>query len=170
MRKAKLIFPVWLLLAISGCIQPEQYPETPRISFSRFSAPSVRDGEALSVFIDFTDGDGDIGVPDGTNPQRNYNSCNPPDSAMMQDAAYAIFYRNTVDTLCLTAYQLPFIAPQGKYKSLKGEIELKLTASAKIACPSGNCIDSAKFQLVLRDRAGHLSNTIVTPSVAIVIP
>lgn len=156
-----------MVAGLASCISPQQYPNEPHIEFSRYSVAQGVDQQPLSVYLNFTDGDGDIGVSDDVEPGKSYSFCNPPDSGMISDAAYSIFFRNTKDSFCLTPYKLPYISPQGKYKSLKGEIELKLTASCKIQCQSSPCTDSARYQIVMRDRAGHVSNTIITPPILI---
>ena len=66
------------------------------------------------------------------------------------------------DTLYYS-YRVPNITPSGQYKALDGEIKAKLRA-APIYFPTHHVV---KFEISLRDRAGHVSNMASTNEITL---
>ncbi len=68
----------------------------------------------------------------------------------------------TFDTL-FYEYRTPYLTPDGQYKALDGEIKARLR-SAPLYAPSHTVV---KFEITLRDRAGHLSNMVTTNEISV---
>lgn len=67
-QKTIAILSVCLLAA---CFKKEEYPTTPALSYKDFKVQ----GDSATLYMDFTDGDGDIGLRDGdTSSPYNYTS------------------------------------------------------------------------------------------------
>jgi hypothetical protein len=66
------------------------------------------------------------------------------------------------DTLFYT-YRVPNLTPDGQFKALDGEIKIKLRASP-IYNPLHHVV---KFDIQLKDRAGHLSNIVSTNEITL---
>jgi len=61
-----LILPAMVI----SCFNPPEYPDTPQIEFNRIrfiETPKPEDFDTLALYIDFKDGDGDIGLSDADN-------------------------------------------------------------------------------------------------------
>jgi hypothetical protein len=149
-----------VLLGLMYCVKPESYPIEPKIEFSRFSRDTISPSDSFSVFINFTDGDGDIG-PDPDAPTQVDTFCVTPDSVILKNQRFNFFYRDSRDK-CIQYAATPYLSPTGKYKGIKGDIEVKLNASCKRVCSSSPCQDTVSYEIILKDRAGHVSNTITT--------
>ena len=159
MKDNRFIFALFLLIAltISSCVKEKEFPTTPAIKFLYYSAYSP---DSADCVISFTDGDGDIGILEGdvTTPndyQLKYlykdtidGIFKPFDSNLTTPAMDTLFY----------SYRVPNLTPEGQYKALDAEIRAKLRA-APIYYPLHTIV---KFEIMLRDRAGNLSNRVMT--------
>ncbi len=153
-----------IILGISSCAKKENYPIIPAITFQSFVVNS--DGSA-TVTLNFTDGDGDIGY------QTSDNNA-PPDFflELLQDSG-AGYYEPVIfpslnnpvigDTAGLV-YTIPYITPTGKDKELSGQIQVQLTGGLG----TGWYLSDHKYyeyRIWITDRAGHISNRIITTPV-----
>ena len=163
---------VFLLLA--ACVKPEQYPIEPAISFKSYDNTIYQTGSRITATLSFTDGDGDIGYEDissGGNPTRyvcNFVDTTPiiriTDSLNLFKSN--VFYNEVKDN-CINNFNTAFVPNNGKYKSVQGEIEIYFTANCYKQCTTTNCVDTQYYYFRIRDRAGHYSNVIKTPSVLV---
>lgn len=68
MRAIKGLFLFsFLWVCMSSCFDPPEFSNTPQISFNKIQfkvTPSPSDADSLILFIDFKDGDGDLGLND----------------------------------------------------------------------------------------------------------
>ncbi|MCW3071789.1 MAG: hypothetical protein JWO44_1679 [Bacteroidetes bacterium] len=152
------LFNYILLLAVStalilpACVKEKNFPPEPKIEFLRYQKYG---SDSADCVITFKDGDGDIGLVDG-------------DTVSADDFQMKYLYKDTdgvykpfdaidstavMDTL-FYSYRVPDITPAGQYKALEGEIKAKLR-SHPLYFPGHT---SVKFEIRLRDRAGHWSN------------
>jgi hypothetical protein len=71
--------------------------------------------------------------------------------------------------LCIEAFASANVQPAGKYKAISGTIEV-IAEAYNTKCFGGcPCAvnDTVTYAIILRDMAGHLSNTIHTTPIAI---
>lgn len=150
------------LVALFSCQKPRNYPVIPAITYKNFI---IIDSTSANLQINFTDGDGDIGyASDYSNPPVNFYveylhdsaghyvpalfSNNPPDPVMGDTLAFP--------------YHIPYITPTGKDKSLSGQIQVHITPTWYL--PGDKSIE---YRIWLIDRAGHVSNRLTTPPIAV---
>jgi len=163
-------------LLYSSCVKKENYSIIPAItynSFIPFCSGSTTDSAYLRV--NFTDGDGDIGYPQG--------DVSAPKDFFVVPYIYVYSTKsfqpitnttnNTVDTV-MFSYLIPNITPSGSDKELNGIIQINLEdfiqedISSLVTNPTFNSIANVhelQFQVWIFDRAGHKSNVITTPVV-----
>jgi hypothetical protein len=71
-----LIFVCFLAISITSCFNPPEFSDTPEVSFSKIQFKEVpgATADSLILYIDFRDGDGDLGLyADMINPPFNYS-------------------------------------------------------------------------------------------------
>ena len=157
--KVSLLFKIILIfISISACDSLVSYPDTPIVNYKGFNLYRTTDilgNEILlgKLDIEFTDGDGDIGI-------------NQPDSANVADSLkYNLFLsvhelkngvlRKIEGDEGMLNFRVPFMERTGQNKTLKGtitvDIEYKTMEYEIIA-----------YSFYLMDRAFHRSNTDTT--------
>jgi hypothetical protein len=158
MRHFKYIslFSVLGLIPVTSCVKEKSFPPEPKIEFVSYTAYGT---DSADCIISFKDGDGDIGLLEG-------------DTTSADDYQLKYLYKGTdgqfhpfdkidttaaMDTL-FYSYRVPDITPDGQYKALEGQIKAKLRSSP-VYFPGHQVV---KFEIRLRDRAGHLSNIVST--------
>ncbi|CAN5391173.1 hypothetical protein BH10BAC1_BH10BAC1_00680 [soil metagenome] len=166
LKEMKEIKYILVLLGLStlllpSCVKEKEFPSTPAIEFLYYSNYSNDSGDCV---ISFKDGDGDIGIlaGDASSPNDFLMTYYYKDTA---DGVFKLFDNPTTpafDTLTYS-YRVPNLTPDGQYKALDGEIRAKLRA-APIYWPLHKTI---KFEVSLRDRAGHLSNKVFTNEISV---
>ena len=148
-------------LVLGSCVKEKKFPDTPSIEFLYYSAYTP---DSADCVISFKDGDGDIGIldEDSTTPndytlkylyKDTDGTFKPFDSSIGTGGFDTLFY----------SYRVPDITPEGQYKALDGEIRAKLRA-APLYYPTHTIV---KFEIQLRDRAGHLSNKVMTNEISV---
>jgi hypothetical protein len=165
--KITVVFLLSQLILLSSCLKVETYPDEPVITYKSFE---VFEDSAI-ITIEFTDGDGDIGLGTGD----TLGDFAP--GSFFYSNAYLEYYEfmngewvkgtadpggnnfPTADTIVFSN-RLPNITPIGQNKALKGDI--KLTLEPNYYNPFSNFNDSIKYKIVLIDRALNISNTIET--------
>jgi hypothetical protein len=152
-------------LLMQSCLKPDEYPPVPAVSYKSIAIIS----DSLILEVDFTDGDGDIGL-------------NPGDTtgefAIGKPYYYNLFVQywewnhNTQqwqpgltiqgDTISFD-YRIPYITPGGRNKALKGVIQT--TIEPIYYNPISPYSDTIKYKIRLVDRAFNSSNKIWTPEI-----
>jgi len=149
---AFVIFPVVAILFLISCSKEETYPKIPEITFKSLKLlQNVALNDSVILIFSFTDGDGDIGSPKLDTVSRDvfikfYE---------MKDGVFVPFD----DPFGAFNYRVPFLIPRGNNNSLKGDILINVDYNP--LQPN----DTVKYEVYLRDRAGHKSNTIVTSTI-----
>jgi hypothetical protein len=138
-------------LLFSSCQKPSNASPIPIISFNSFQSTGANSG---ILRINFTDGDGDIGYP-SQDPSAQ------PDlwvTFLYYDYASQKFISTDVNFM----YNVPYLTPSGKDKSVSGIIETAMSPYYDKLYFS--TLDSLhlEFQIYLLDRAGHKSNVITS--------
>jgi hypothetical protein len=156
MKNGVLLFGI-LIIAFAACISPPDYPVEPQIQFQSLSKNTMRQGQlgtedSLFLTLSFTDGDGDLGVPE-TNK----------DSAKIIN----IFLTDKRDNKPAERFRLPYIPEQGAGNGISGDIRLLLfTTCCNVLPPceasTNKPIDTLVYEIYIKDRAGHESNRILT--------
>lgn len=159
------IFQYSLLVLVSvfliECATPPEYPIEPRIEFVSFSKDTLigdpNSFDFVSLRFSFTDGDRDFGNPVNDN-ERN---------------VFIIDSRNQ-DTLI--GYSTPEIPDLGASDAISGEVKIDIPTDCCLYPPFFSCetpfpveppfdYDSLTYTIFVKDRAGNLSNEIVTPPI-----
>lgn len=148
--------------SISSCMKEKHFPPEPVIAFDKFV---TYDNDSADCFITFKDGDGDIGIYNGDaasddDLKMKYLFKDPNGVFVPVDSSFGT---PQFDTL-FYSYRVPNITPDGQYKALDGGIKIKLRTQPLFGPHS-----VVKFEITLRDRAGHKSNMVSTSEI-IVIP
>jgi hypothetical protein len=117
------------------------YSEVPEITFVSVSSTNVNDSDPLTFVISYQDGDGDLG--ENTDGVHNL---------FLSDNRFATPYQ----------YRVKELAPHSSV-IIKGTLSIELI-SAKL---TGAGPENAVFSIYVVDRAGHKSNTVISPAVTV---
>lgn len=173
MRKALFVFTI-LACTLSSCIKAPSYSIVPNIAFVSVSSPVQINGYSDTITFSFTDGDGDIGVP-ATAIADTVTQCDGcgikhGDSTCLRQQAFDVFLIDSRDS-CIDPFASASVEPAGKYKAISGTIQV-ITAVANTKCISCPCTaqDTVIYAIILRDMAGHFSNTIHTSPIVVYCP
>lgn len=164
MRKTSvIILSTLLVLIVSNCIQPPNYPDEPEIGFMSLNKSEIAQGntgalaDTLAVTFSYTDGDGDLGF-DGD--------------------SIDVFLTDSRDGF-VNKFKLPVIPDQGTGNGISGEITLRIPNKPfNICCtfPNGATAcqpntefptDTVSYMIQIKDRAGNLSNKVQTETLTI---
>ena len=150
-----------IALVNNSCKKHEQYPIEPVIEFNSFTKIDnhIPTDDKAFILIDFTDGDGDIGLKvDDTLPPYN------PGSEYYYN--YYITYFEKIDDTFRTVdlpfnfnTRIPFVEEDLAERGVKGEIKVEVFINNV-----NSDADSIRFELQIIDRAHNKSNIITTPS------
>jgi hypothetical protein len=173
----KLITGLCLLALICAivfysCKKEENFSVIPAITFSEFK---IFGTDSATCKINFTDGDGDIGLdPFDTLPPFNLNSRYNSDLFLVyyfQDTLTKVWKPFNLKALTDTnrlhfdtlqfKYRIPNLTQNGQKKSLQGEIKVRLLPPYTIPYQGCYC-RNYKYKITLVDRALHVSNEVET--------
>ncbi len=149
-----------LTFLIGSCIKPEKFPIEPVITDIRmnntvFYGAPFGIADSISMYIEFTDGDGDLGATEN-------------------DTATAIFM--VENRLGLEySYAIPAITPQGSEKGIFGELEVIIATINCVPIDGGTPSpeaeypdeDTVVYSVRLKDRAGNWSEAVESPPIVI---
>jgi hypothetical protein len=143
------------LLFFGACVKPQIYPVEPVLTFSGLSRNYLVQGasntDSLLVQFKFTDGDGDIGSED----------------------SLSLFFTDLRTGVVDPVYSLPRVPDEGAANGINGKISVVLFNTCCVftdgtppcqVSPS-MATDSLRYQVILRDRAGHSSAPVLLPSI-----
>ena len=149
---------VWILSMVA-CAKTETYPPEPEITDIKFDKEIIKSAhlssgtpEAFVLSIEFKDGDGDIGQTDA----------HPETNLFVTDDRN----QNT------TEYAIPYdLESSGINKSISGTIDVNVLQQCCVPLQGIPCSPSATYAptdtltytIVLKDRAGNISNTFQSP-------
>ncbi len=171
-----LLFFTLLALGVSSCIDPPTYPVEPEIEFLSISRDTIDEiVDTFSVRVSFTDGDGDLGFSQSQLNEDGDTSCT---GANVDNCDSTCFFNGTTSiividkrTNCFVPFNLPEIPPKGSSAAISGTITITF---ANVLCfPDGGVvgqnpdIDTARFEVRLRDRSGNISLPVETPIIFI---
>jgi len=162
MKTLFLSLVILLLVFIFSCNKKVEYPNEPVLTFNSFSFTADTDKitkiitNNVDVLIDFTDGDGDLGIPDG-------QKSTPENANLFYSTYYKLKgeWKKIVPVAPFpdpsTAW-IPTLNKTGKSKPLKGKINVTLTD----AFNSNSEKDTMRLEIYVKDNAGNKSNVITT--------
>ena len=159
---------LFLIIAF-GCTKEDKYPIEPHIDLIAFDKIADSTGiDQQGVFgLSYTDGDGDLGLINSQNTGnykynlfiKYFEKKNGKFEEVIITSPNSI--TGKLDTLSFNG-RIPYLTPQGKIKSIKGEIYDTLY----INNPKST-FDTIKYEIFIQDRALHKSNTVTTPDIII---
>lgn len=162
-----LFVAISLLVTMNSCLKPVSYPDEPELQ----SVSYTKMGDSLLISIEFTDGDGDVGLNQG-------DTLSPYDPGSFYHYNLYIEYFEmmngewvkgrldpagnnfpTADTINFQ-YRIKNLTPVGQNKTLRGTINV--TIEAPYYNPISHHNDSIKYRVSLIDRALNISNLLET--------
>jgi len=153
---------LFLFFGIHSCKKHEVYPIEPIIEYKEFVKIDNSTGidNKGYLIINFTDGDGDIGLetedtlsPYNVNGDYYYNCL--IDYFELENDTF-----KKVDLAFTFNVRVPYIEEELANRGIKGEIEVEVYFNN-----INSTNDSIRFEVQLIDRALHKSNIITTPSI-----
>lgn len=158
MQTYKVQIWCWVLLGLSSCVNPPDFPEEPVLTFESLSKSEMLQGDfnedSLFVLLSFTDGDGDIGRPT-TDSTR--------DIVVFDNRTGKVQER----------FKMPEVPEDGTGNGIEGEITIRLFNTCCLfpgTFPPCSKVaqypfDTITYDIYISDRAGHQSNTVTTTAV-----
>ena len=171
LHRSKIVLSVCLTLCLAvSCNDGPKFEDTPYLEWrsSEYEIDPSNNNSKVIMTTYFTDGDGDVGR------DKSDFDCETEYEEFIQDFDMFIRYFEKVSGTykevfpvdsCLPFHNyLPDLTPEGQNKTLEGEIELRFNYTG---LPSNANVDSVKFELVLQDRSGKMSNVAFSPAIFI---
>lgn len=157
----RLIIILLIITLSYSCLKTEEYPIEPEIAFNSFTVY----GDSAKLTIDFTDGDGDIGLSESDtispyNPGQKYHHNLFLEYYEKDDALGWVAGKDLAGNNIVFKYRVPNLTPTGKNKALKGKIEV--TIEPTYFNPFSTNADTLKYKITLVDRALHESAVVET--------
>jgi len=150
-----ILLSILIMLAITACVQPPDYPIEPEIEFLSISKSEVLQAiDTFRIAFSYTDGDGDIGL-DLDDPDNN---------VIITDSRTG--FEET--------FKVPVIPQQGATNGISGKISLLVFASCclnsnPICLPTPNANpEEIVYTVRMFDKAGNESNTIQTSPIMLI--
>jgi hypothetical protein len=150
MKIKNVLYLLTLLVAFATCISPPDYPIEPQITFSNMTKNIMRQGygseDSVYITLSFTDGDGDLGSKDSLNVFITDKRSNKPIEQ---------------------TYRIPFVPEAGAKNGISGEIRFLMYTTCCLSLepcrlPPPRATDTLVYEIYIKDRAGHKSNTVLT--------
>ncbi|MGB1248740.1 MAG: hypothetical protein ACPG4Z_07625 [Chitinophagales bacterium] len=184
MKKTALFisFVLVLLISLQSCVKDPGFPIEPSIEYKSLDKTQVIDGESVKVFLEFKDGDGDLGKnPNVSGPTTcvtdtvimgtdttyvDVNYCDSLDfqSRCFNDPVMGVYIRDMRDGCYTFPYSLPDLEPDGEVKDIEGEIELRIV---QVRCKTTSPTDTVFYEILVKDQAQHFSNPVYTDMIII---
>lgn len=146
-----------LLLLLTACSDSPVFPLEPEIEFVSITPGPVKqfsNDTLVRITFHYQDGDGDLG----------YEGQEDVSNLFIRDLRTAI-----PDSVSLLTYSIPSLTPETRKPSIQGEISVDLPPlpHSSFFVP-GSQENEARFEIYIVDRAGNVSNAIVTDPVIII--
>lgn len=160
MKSLNKLYYLFFLLLISACSKKPEYPIEPYLEFVKLSKNTLSQGtfnsDSLTVYLKFTDGDGDIGF----------------DS---KDSLQNLFIIDSRTGNFAERIKIPELPISGSEIGISGEIEVLLYTTCCLfednippcSVIDGIPTDTLTYKIFLIDRANHSSDTVETTPIII---
>ncbi len=163
MRSFITAFIIFMLF-LASCMKDKEFPIEPQIAFRSFTKvviPPDSIPQLLIMSISFTDGDGDIGLASSdTIPPYDFNLFIDVYKMINGQMEMIIFPDTTVNF----NGRIPIVAENPDNKPIEGVIEYNFDY---LLIRSFLFNDTVAFDVSLKDRALHQSNSIRTPALVV---
>lgn len=164
-----IVFFICGVALLTNCKKAPVYPLVPVIAFDSLSLTTLDEHELVTLYVSFTDGDGDLGVLEGDTTTNVYpvDITGTGDYANIQANIFMQDIRSGYEILHV--YSLPYLTPNSNQKAIKGQIEIDMK---DLVCRGdkvrdGYVQDTIFPKLYIVDRAENQSNTIDLPAIII---
>ena len=154
-----------IVLCSLSCKKPDEYPVVPVIDFKSIYSlqNSLGYDQKMTVLLNFTDGDGDIGYKQ---EGENDPIFDDPTSQYYNNYSATLYeYRDGVWEEYTTSLpyggRLPYLTPESKNKAMKGEI------ACDFDVPPNSVQDTFRLDVFIYDRALHKSNVVTTSAIVL---
>lgn len=151
-----LLFGFFAILVLFRCKKAPEYPVEPQITLvSALPGVLKPDADSLKIKFSFTDGDGDLGYNDNENTSHDT-------TIFVKDIR-----PNSIGNPYTYIFDMPRILAKGSFKQITGTFTINMfgSTSCRPDFPSPRNFDTVKYEIKIRDRAGHTSNVISTPDI-----
>ena len=157
--KYLLLFSI-VAVVTYACVKKTSYPTSPTIEFSEFT-PFV--GDSADLKINFTDGDGDIGVAENDSTRTFWYTYYYLDTLTHKYRGYVTtnLITGLEDTL-RNSYTIKSPSDSYKGKPISGEISVRLQKFRH-----SKKVKNLKYVFYLFDEAGNKSNIVTTPEITV---
>ncbi len=155
MKTNIIFYSLFFLVLVNSCVKKPDFPIEPKLEFIRLDKNTMSQGDlntdSITVYLKFTDGDGDIGFD-------------------TKDSLQNLFVIDSRTGNFAERIKIPKLPDLGIGNGVSGEIELLLYTTCclyKDNIPPCSVIDNIKYdtltyKIFLVDRANHSSDTIET--------
>lgn len=150
--KQTFVFAAICILALSSCKKSSNMSKIPSIAYIGMSTDSVHSGnstETIELTFNFADGDGDL----GNDPRTGVYDIYTTDSR--NDSAFNYFFPS----------QLPDVIDPSR--GIQGSCTITIQAAFLMLRPDHPKGDTLRFDVYIKDKAGHNSNHFTTPDIYI---
>ena len=153
-----ILFLLFLIIPFS-CVNAPDYPIEPEITYKGISKNTIVQGvsniDSIHIYMDFTDGDGDIGTKD--------------------ENVFNIFLIDKRTEKLQDQFIAPYVPAAGAANGISGEIDILVYTTCcffpdnipPCESPDQYPTDTIQYELYIIDRAGHESNRILTEPIII---
>ncbi len=162
----------WIVLMLAAfvfqaCMEKQEYPIVPSLEYSGFAKIVHPDGydTAGILLLSYTDGDGDLGLlPFDTTDYNFFVAYYRMENGVLKPGTR---YNNETGQYDTINFNNRFnqLAPDDYTGWIKGDIED--TIQPLFDPRSSKTIDTVQFRIHIVDRAGHSSDTAVTPLIMV---
>jgi hypothetical protein len=157
-QHSKILFIVVLAAVIFvSCRKKPKYPDTPVITFKSFQV--YNNGEGARLTVEFTDGNGDIGLKQGDTLSPYSSDSKYYYNLFLEYYEQVNGEMKRIELMLPFYYRTPFIEQEGKDKSMKGEIAVDIVPFYyDVFSPR----DTFEYSIQFVDRALNESNIVYT--------
>lgn len=163
MKFQSIYLSILVVLAVSSCKKPDEFPIEPIITFKDISSSRNALGfdEKVTINLSFTDGDGDVGYKDNGQNDAIFDDPTSQYYRNYQATLFQFINGAWVERPSITGFggRLPYLTPTVKNKSLKGDISCDIFLSSLAA------EDTFRFDVFIYDRSLHKSNIVSTSAI-----
>lgn len=142
-------------LLLSGCFEPEEFPDKPELEFEKFQ--KLEGSSSAYITVSFTDGDGNVGLE-----EEDTTGKFSPDSKFHYNLWLEYHERQDGEWVHRELdppfyYRVPPLEPDGENKALEGDIRVELKPTY---FDPTSTYDTIKYSIQLVDRDLQESNVV----------
>jgi len=150
--KTNIILVIFIAIGLSSCLKKQTASPIPVIEFKDFNANK----DTADLYLNFTDGDGDIGLTQNDTVAPNNYNC----FISYLEKQKGIWVKRVLPFDF--NYRIPIINTSSKAKTIKGVV--KIAIKPYYYDPFSK-YDTIKYEIYIVDKALNKSNVISTPEI-----